>query len=29
MTANELKGKYIEYFRGNGHAEVTGASLIP
>jgi alanyl-tRNA synthetase len=29
MIAKELKAKYIEFFRQNGHAEISGASLIP
>ena len=29
MTANELRRKYIDFFVGHGHAEISGASLIP
>ena len=29
MTANELRKKYIEFFKSNGHAEIKSASLIP
>jgi alanyl-tRNA synthetase len=29
MTARELKQKYIAFFKGNEHAEISGASLIP
>jgi alanyl-tRNA synthetase len=29
MTANELRRKYIEFFKKRGHAEISGASLIP
>jgi alanyl-tRNA synthetase len=29
MTANELRQKYIEFFKEKGHAEISGASLIP
>jgi len=29
MTANELRRKYIEFFKKNGHAEIKSASLIP
>ena len=29
MTANELRRKYIEFFKTKAHAEVSGASLIP
>ena len=29
MTANELRRKYIEFFKANGHAEIKSASLIP
>jgi alanyl-tRNA synthetase len=29
MTANELRRKYIDFFRTKGHAEISGASLIP
>ncbi len=29
MTANELRSKYIEFFSTKGHAEISGASLIP
>ncbi|MFP4375899.1 MAG: alanine--tRNA ligase [Spirochaetales bacterium] len=29
MTANELRRKYIEFFKRKGHAEISGASLIP
>ncbi|MFW5741868.1 MAG: alanine--tRNA ligase [Spirochaetota bacterium] len=29
MTANELRSKYIEFFRTKNHAEISGASLIP
>ncbi len=29
MTANELRRKYIEFFKSNGHAEIKSASLIP
>lgn len=29
MTANELRTKYIEFFKSKGHAEISGQSLIP
>ncbi len=29
MTANELRSKYIEFFKSKGHAEISGKSLIP
>jgi len=29
MTGNELRRKYIEFFKGKGHAEISGKSLIP
>ncbi len=29
MTANELRRKYIEFFKSRDHAEISGASLIP
>ena len=29
MTANELRSKYIEFFKSKGHAEISGQSLIP
>lgn len=29
MTADELRRKYIEFFKSKGHAEISGASLIP
>lgn len=29
MTAKELREKYINFFRGKGHAQVSGKSLIP
>lgn len=29
MTANELRSKYIEFFKTRDHAEISGASLIP
>ena len=29
MTANDLRRKYIEFFKANGHAEIKSASLIP
>ncbi|MBQ4329209.1 MAG: alanine--tRNA ligase [Lentisphaeria bacterium] len=29
LTANELRRKYIEFFKSNGHAEIKSASLIP
>ena len=29
MTANELRSKYIEFFKQKGHAEISGKSLIP
>jgi alanyl-tRNA synthetase len=29
MTTGELKKKYIEFFTANGHAEISGSSLIP
>ena len=29
MTANELRRKYIEFFKGKGHAELRGAPLVP
>ncbi len=29
MTANELRRKYIEYFKQHDHAEISGKSLIP
>ena len=29
MTANELRVKFIEFFKSNGHAQIKSASLIP
>ena len=29
MTASELRRKYIQFFQGKGHAEISGKSLIP
>lgn len=29
MTANELRKKYVEFFKSKGHAEISGKSLIP
>lgn len=29
MTSNELRSKYIEFFKSKGHAEISGKSLIP
>jgi len=29
MTANELRSKYIEFFKQNGHAQIQGKSLLP
>ena len=29
MTGNELRRKYIDFFKGKGHAEISGKSLIP
>ncbi len=29
MTGRELKQKYLEFFRGHGHAVISGKSLIP
>jgi alanyl-tRNA synthetase len=29
MTGNELRRRYIEFFRQKGHAEISGKSLIP
>ena len=29
MTGSELKRTYIEFFKGKGHAEISGKSLIP
>jgi len=29
MTGRELKKKYVEFFRGRGHAVISGKSLIP
>ncbi|NLM00319.1 MAG: alanine--tRNA ligase [Treponema sp.] len=29
MTANELRSKYIEFFKSKQHAEISGKSLIP
>ncbi len=29
MTADELRSKYIEFFKTKGHAEISGQSLIP
>ncbi len=29
MTANELRSKYIAFFKSKGHAEISGRSLIP
>ncbi len=29
MTANELRAKYIEFFKTKGHAEILSASLVP
>ncbi len=29
MTGNELRRAYIDFFKGKGHAEITGKSLVP
>lgn len=29
MTANELRRKYVQFFKQHGHAEISGKSLIP
>jgi alanyl-tRNA synthetase len=29
MTANELRQKYLDFFKDKGHAVISGASLIP
>ena len=29
MTANELRSKYIEFFKSKNHVEISGKSLIP
>jgi alanyl-tRNA synthetase len=29
ITSNELRSKYIEFFKSKGHAEISGKSLIP
>lgn len=29
MTANELRSKYLAFFKSKGHAEISGKSLIP
>ena len=29
MTSNELRTKYIDFFKSKGHAEISGQSLIP
>lgn len=29
MTVNELRSKYISFFKSNGHVEISGKSLIP
>ena len=29
MTGSELRRTYIEFFKGKGHAEISGKSLIP
>jgi alanyl-tRNA synthetase len=29
MTAKELKNKYIEFFSGQGHVQISGSSLVP
>ncbi len=29
MTGSDLRRKYIEFFKGKGHAEISGKSLIP
>jgi alanyl-tRNA synthetase len=29
MTANELRRRYIDFFKARGHAEISGKSLIP
>ncbi|MDE6719413.1 MAG: alanine--tRNA ligase, partial [Treponemataceae bacterium] len=29
MTANELRAKFIEFFKSKNHAEISGQSLIP
>src|SRR5574344_2196587 len=29
MTVNELRSKYIEFFKSKGHAQISGQSLIP
>src|SRR5574344_57821 len=29
MTVNEIRSKYIEFFKSKGHAQISGQSLIP
>src|SRR6056297_2385456 len=29
MTADELRKKYIDFFKENGHAQISGKSLVP
>ena len=29
MTGNELRSKYLDFFKRNNHAVISGASLIP
>ena len=29
MTADELRSKYIAFFKSKGHVEISGKSLIP
>ncbi|HTZ51560.1 MAG TPA: alanine--tRNA ligase-related protein, partial [Spirochaetia bacterium] len=29
MTGSELRRMYIDFFKGKGHAEISGKSLIP
>jgi len=29
ITIDELRRKYIEFFKARGHAEISGKSLIP
>src|SRR6056297_2469353 len=29
MTANELRQKYIDFFKEHGHAQISGKSLVP
>ena len=29
MTANELRQKYVDFFKTKGHAEIPSASVVP